>query len=272
MAGRINIVTGANAGIGFEIAKGLARGGERVVMACRDPVRSEAARVELVMSAGSANVELFQLDMSSLASIRAFAAQVRSRFGRIDTLISNAGVVPGKRRDTQDGFEEAFAVNFLGPFLLVDQLMPLLNASSEPRIIFMGGSAEKSGKIAWDDLQLRRGFQPMVALAQSRLAQMIYARELARRHPDMAINVVDPGPTRTGVLKELPAAVRFLSWFFKSPAKAAETPLWLATAPETAHVRGKYFRNKKEAQPSETARNDELAARLWDVAAALVNA
>ena len=261
------IVTGANSGIGKMTAVGLARGGATVVMACRDPTKSAAALVEVRSLAGSQRVHLMQLDLASASSIRGFVSDFNDRFDRLDVLVNNAGVASRKRRLTADGFELHFGVHHLGPFLLTTLLLPTLERSAPSRVLIVAGTAQRFGKIAWDDLQSERKYSMMRASGQSRVANLLFVRALSQRAHGVTVNAVDPGNTATGIGRDLPAPAQMLMrWTLKSPEKGAATSLYLATSPDVAAVTGKYFKNRtREIRPNPTALDDANAERLWRI-------
>ncbi len=266
MENKVVIVTGANSGIGKMTAVGLAQAGATVVMACRNLAKSGMAAAEVRSLSGSDRVHLMQLDLASQASIRAFVSEFARRFDRLDVLVSNAGIASPQRRLTVDGFELHFAVHHLGPFLLTTLLLPVLERSAPSRVIVVIGSAQRSGKIAWDDLQSARRYSWTQAGGQSRVANLLFVRELVHRAQGVTVNGLDPGITATGISRELPAPVRVLSpLLFKSPEKGARTSLYLATSPDVAHVTGKYFKNRREITPNPLALDDNAAQRLWQI-------
>jgi NAD(P)-dependent dehydrogenase (short-subunit alcohol dehydrogenase family) len=266
MTGKICVVTGANSGIGKMTAVGLAKAGATVVMACRDLARSSEALAEIRALSGSDQVHLMQLDLASQASIRAFAEAFTQRFDRLDVLVNNAGVASPAHKLTADGFELHFGVNHLGSFLLTTLLLPVLESSAPSRVLVVAGSAQKSGKINWDDLQYEQKYSIMRAGRQSKLANLMFVRALAQRAQGVTVNALDPGSTATGITRELPAPVRgLMGLLFKSPEKGARTSIYLATAPEVADVTGKYFKDSREIQPNRDALDDNAVQRLWQI-------
>jgi len=180
-SGRVALVTGANSGLGLHTSIGLARKGARVLMACRDAGRAERALVQVRAAAPGATVELVSLDLASLASVEAAAAEVAGRTGALDLLVDNAGVMAPPRTTTADGFELQLGTNHLGHFALTGRLLPLLLAAHSPRVVVVSSGAHKIGKIAFEDLQSERSYSRWGAYGQSKLANLLFARELDRR-------------------------------------------------------------------------------------------
>ena len=271
MEGRLCLVTGASSGIGFATCKGLAERGATVIMACRDGQRGAAAAAAVRAVSRSGAVESMQLDLASLASIHDFAAQVQNWFGRLDVLINNAGVATRSRQRTADGFELQFGVNHLGHFALTRLLLPLLEQSTDGRVAVVSSALHRAGKIAWDDLQSDKQYRMMQAYAQSKLANILFARELARRSPALAVNALHPGGAATAIMRELPAPARALIRVFSgSPERAAQGSIHLAASDSARGISGRYFVRCTEQPPAAAAQDAEAARRLWEVSEALV--
>ena len=279
--GKTAIVTGANAGIGLETARVLYLRGARVLLAVRSTSRGEAARAQIEReAAGSAgplgSIEVWQLDLASLASVRAFAEKINREEARLDLLVNNAGLVAEERTETQDGFETTFGVNHLGHFLLTMLLLEKLKASKPARVIVLSSMAHERGQIFFDDLQLTQGYELWKAYSQSKLANILFARELSRRLSGTGVTVyaVHPGVVRTPIWANAPAWQRcflvFLKPFFKSAASGAKTSLFCAMSPALANVTGKYYVDCKEKEVAPAARNDDDAVRLWEISERLV--
>ncbi|QZA07715.1 SDR family NAD(P)-dependent oxidoreductase [Mycolicibacter heraklionensis] len=243
-AGRVAVVTGANTGVGLEVARGLAILGATVVLACRNTDAATAARQDILQSAPAARVDVVRLDVSDLASVRACADELRARYPVIDILVNNAGVMHQTRQLTVDGFEGDFGTNFLGPFALTGLLLDRVLASAAGRIIAVSSKTHRSGRIAFDDLQLVKSFTPAVAYTQSKLAQLMATFELQRRLESSASPAIalaaHPGGTRTSILREQSRAVRWVfnsrsryvtGWFTQGPAEGALPMLRAATDP-----------------------------------------
>jgi len=273
LADRVWIVTGANSGIGKATALGLARLGGTLVLACRHRERGEAAREEITRATGNDKMSVMIVDMGNQASIRSFAEEFGRTHDRLDALVNNAGVFRRRRNVTVDGLEETFAVNYLGGFLLTHLLLDLLKASAPSRVVNVSSSAHRGGRIRFDDLQGEGGYRGFRAYGQSKLAQVLFTYELARRldGTGVTVNACHPGIVRTNFGRDdWPWAVHLVRPFFKSPEKGAETPICLATSPEVADVTGKYFVNNKPRGSSRLSRDPQLARRLYDVSLGIV--
>jgi NAD(P)-dependent dehydrogenase (short-subunit alcohol dehydrogenase family) len=275
MEEKICVVTGANSGIGKVTAEALAQQGATVVMVCRDRGRGEAALQEIKKKIGNEKIVLVLADLSSQQEIRSAAREIGSRYVKIDVLVNNAGGIHPTRTLTPDGIEATFAVNHLGYFLLANLLLPQLKASPAARIVNVTSQAHQYGRIFFDDLGLEKRFNPMMSYAQSKLANILFTYELARRLEGtrITVNTLHPGGVATNFGKELTGIAGFvfkhLGFLMRSPRKGAETVIWLATSSEVEGVSGKYFRDKKEIRSSEISYNVDIARRLWQVSAEL---
>lgn len=265
------IVTGANSGIGRATAQALAATGARVVLACRSIARGQAALEQITRATGSQRVELMQLDLSSFESVRSFAHSFRARYDCLSCLVNNAGVILRERQLSTDGYEMQFAVNHLGHFLLTRELLPLLEASAPSRVISVSSGAHKIGRMDFDDMNLERRYTIFGAYARSKLANILFTRELARRTAGSGVtaNCLHPGGvgTNMGVDRDTQAGsriMRALSLVMATPEKGAETSIYLASAPELATVSGEYFVKKRPHKPASRALDDTCARRLWD--------
>jgi len=271
---RVFLVTGANSGIGKATALGLARLGGTVVMACRSATRGEAARQDVVRDSGNSSVYLEIVDLASEESTRSFAEEFQRKYPRLDVLINNAGVYTAHREVTPDGLERTFEVNYLSGFLLTHLLLDLLKKSAPSRIVNVSSSAHSGGTIHFDDLQGEQRYGGFGAYGQSKLAQVLFTRELARRLEGtrVTVNACHPGVIRTNLgMGGTSAVVRFVRLFFKGPEKGAQTPIYLAVSPEVERVTGQYFANKHVREPSRAAQDPDVARRLFDVSAELAH-
>jgi NAD(P)-dependent dehydrogenase (short-subunit alcohol dehydrogenase family) len=270
MSGTTCLVTGATSGIGQETALRLAMLGARVVIVARDPARGTAAGAEITGRVPHARVEVMTADLSSLAQVRRLAEDVLGRHGRLDVLVNNAGVISPRRQLTVDGLETTFATNHLGPFLLTSLLRGLLERSAPARVVTVSSAAHKQVRaIAWDDLPRGAKSGPGQAYPVSKLLNILFTAELARRLADTGVtaNCLHPGFVRTGLGRDvtgvlglvLPVILRLRP----GPAAGARTPVYLASSPQAAGVTGGYFVNCKPAQPSALAKDTQAAARLW---------
>ena len=282
MAGKTVIVTGGNSGIGKATAVALAKSGARMIITARDPGRGQAAVEEIRRASGSDQVELVVFDLGDLASVRAGAADLLARCPRIDVLVNNAGLVLTDRSETVDGYESTFAVNHLGPFLLTELLTDRLVASAPSRVVNVASTAHRSARhgLDFDDLQSLRGYKGMQVYGSSKLANILFTTELARRLSGkaVAVNAVHPGTVATGYGRDgdthglLAFGLKVIKPFILTPEKGARTTVFLASSPEVAGVTGKYFVKSKARNPSAAARDEAAAHRLWTVSEELVGA
>ncbi len=279
MAGKVCVVTGANAGIGRVTALELARQGAHVVMICRDPQRGQATQGEIIAASGNQAVDLLLADLGSIQSTRAVAAQFLAKYDRLDVLVNNAGAVFYERQETADGLEKTFALNHLGYFLLTTLLLDRLKASAPARIVNVSSDAHRAGRVNFDDLQNRQKYSGFPVYAESKLLNILFTRELARRlaGSGVTVNVLHPGFVRTNFGKTNTGLLAILFGLFSrlfaiSPEKGAETSIYLATSPEVAGVSGQYFSNKKAVAPASQAQDEESARRLWAESERIVSA
>jgi NAD(P)-dependent dehydrogenase (short-subunit alcohol dehydrogenase family) len=265
------LVTGANAGIGRATATELARMGARVLMACRSAERGAEAQAAVVAEVPGASTELLIADLSSGEGVRALAAQTLQHTDRLDVLVNNAGVFTPSYIPTAGGLETQFAVNHLAPFLLTHLLRDLLVKSAPARVVTVSSEAHKRGQIRWDDLQGERKYSGLQAYSQSKLANLLFNRELARRLGGTGVtaNALHPGVIGTRLLFTGFAPLRLLRPFLKTPERGARTSVFLASAPAVERLTGLYYINLEPARPSPAARDDGAARRLWRISAEL---
>ena len=246
MDGKTVVLTGANTGIGKQTTLELAKLGARVVMACRDVARGEAARAEILDATdGHGELEVRQLDLASLESIRSFAEKTNADLPRIDVLVNNAGIFPQKGWKTVDGFEAQFGVNYLGPFLLTNLLLDKLKASAPSRIVHLTSMLHTKGTLDFESFRGEKPYKASVAYNQSKLANLVFSNELARRLAGTGVtsNAVHPGAISTEITRELPwIARKLIGFIFKDVAYGAKGPVLVATDPTLADVSGRYCR------------------------------
>ena len=280
MNGNICMVTGASSGIGKATALGLARMGATVVMVCRAQAKGDAVRAEIREKSGSETVDLVIADLSSQAAIRSLADEYRAKYEHLHVLVNNAGVYYTKRHVTVNGLEAMFAVNYLARFLLTNLLLDVLKKSAPARVINVAGAYHAKGKIDFDDLQGERGFDGQRANHQSKLADVLFTYELGRRleGTGVTVNCMHPGMVATSLVdkdKDFPKLFKYLyrlsKPLMKSPAKGADTILYLASSPEVEGITGQYFVNKRVAQSSPESHDVQVAQRLWEVSAQLAS-
>ncbi|HVG19590.1 MAG TPA: SDR family oxidoreductase [Blastocatellia bacterium] len=272
MAGKLCMVTGANSGIGKETAKGLARLGADVVMVCRDRERGRQALSEVREAGGGQNIELMLCDLSSQKSIREFAGDFMAKHSGLDVLINNAGVLHRYRTETEDKLEATFAVNHLAYFLLTNLLLDAVKERAPARIINVSSAAHKYGAIDFDDLQNEKNYRAFNAYSDSKLANVLFTYELARRLEGTRVtaNCLHPGGVATNIFHALPRPVEaIIKLVTVSPERGAETSVYLASSPEVEGVSGKYFVKKSATRTSASSYNEDTARRLWDVSAKL---
>ncbi len=266
MAGKTVLVTGGTGGIGRATALGLASLGARVGITGRDAARTATAAAAIAGEAGNASVDPFPADMSSQAEVHRLAAAVLDAYPRLDVLVNNVGGFWATRHATADGLEHTYAVNVLAPFLLTDLLLDRLKASAPARIVTVSSGAQRMGRIDFDDLQGERDYSGQRAYNQSKLADILFTFELARRLKGTGVtaNTLHPGLVRTSFAAEDSSAawkvmIPLLKPFMKSPARGAETSIYLASSPEVEGVSGVYFSGRKPATVNPIA-NDTSAA------------
>ncbi|XP_076746516.1 retinol dehydrogenase 12 isoform X3 [Maylandia zebra] len=279
--GRTVVITGANAGIGKETSRDLARRGARVVMACRDLTRAERAAEEIRRSTGNGNVVIRHLDLASTYSIRQFAKDFLDSEERLDILINNAGVMMCPKQLTEDNFETQLAVNHLGHFLLTNLLLPKLKSSSPSRVVNVSSIAHRGGRIDFDDLFFsRRPYGALESYRQSKLANILFSRELARRLSGSGVSSfsLHPGVIRTelgrhvegwfplvGLLLKLPSLL-----LMKTPWEGCQTSLYCAVTPGLEELSGCYFSDCAEKETAPEGQDDVVARKLWEVSTRLV--
>jgi retinol dehydrogenase 14 len=276
MAGRTVLVTGGTGGIGRATALGLARMGAHLAICGRDPARTQAAAGE-IRAAGGGQVDAFVADLSCESEVRRLAGDVLQRLSRIDVLVNNVGGYWNTRHITADGLERTFAVNHLAPFLLTSLLLDRLEQSAPARVVTVSSNAHAQGQIDFADLQGQRSWSGARAYSQSKLANVLFSYELARRLPATSVtaNALHPGVVRTSFGAEDPAGIQrrfvpFVRPFMKTPAQGAATSIHVACAPDLEQVSGRYFANSKPKSSSKPSYDQATAARLWQVSADLV--
>lgn len=273
---KLALVTGANSGLGKASATELARRGYHVVMLCRDEMRGQAAWQE-IRERSRGEVTLMLADLGDLASIARYCEEFKSRFERLDILVNCAGVITLDRRETRDGLELQFGVNHIGHYLLTRNLLPVIKRTPEARIVVVSSGAHKMGKIDFDNLDLKRGYSVFRAYGRSKLCNVLFTKELARRleGSGVIVNCMHPGAVATniGVDRDTgfgKTVMRMLRPFFLTPEQASETVLYLACDEEVRNISGEYFYRRKPARISRLAADAALARKLWDVSEEIV--
>jgi len=274
MRGKVVLITGANSGVGFAAAAELARMGARILMVCRDAVRGADARIAVADVATEAAPMLLLADMSSQQSVRALADELHRHFPRIDVLINNAGGIFSDRGLTIDGIERTFATNHLGPFLLTNLVIDLVKAGTGGRIINVA-SESYPGWLDFDNLQGEKRYGFLNAYFRSKLENIIFSVELARRlkGSGVTVNCMSPGPTRTRFgdnMTGLPGFFPYVKKLLPGPETGARTLIYLASSPEVAGVSGWFFLRGRARRIKPVTQDTEVAARLWRISAELV--
>ena len=271
LAGKTVVITGATSGIGKETARGLAAMGATVVMACRNPAKARVVRDAMIRVTDNASVLAKDLDLASLASIRAFATELRAAYPSLDVLINNAGVFSTSREETSDGFELTMGTNHLGPFLLTHLLLPSLKNAPAARIVNVASEAAFYGKIDLDDLQMTRsyGMAGFSAYAASKLANVLFTQELGERLVDtpITVNAVHPGEVNTNIWPDHNRFWRFLNRvqkpFRRSAKTAARDVIDAATAPGLKRVTGSFLSNGQVKAVRGACLDVQLQKGLW---------
>jgi len=276
MAGQICLITGATSGIGKATAFALARLGATVIVHGRNREKCNATVSAIRQETGNQSIEPIVADFSSLEAVRGMAAEFRQRHSSLHVLINNAGISLRSRRTSRDGYELMFAVNHLAPFLLTNLLLETVIASAPARIIAVSSGLHKYSRLNLDDLQMERKFSAMRGYGVSKLANVMFTNELARRLEGKGVtaNAMNPGMTATNIGMEeggvFSASKRLMDRLIgKSPERGAETLIYLASAPEVAAVSGKYYDNMKETDAVPAAYDPDATRRFWEVSARL---
>jgi NAD(P)-dependent dehydrogenase (short-subunit alcohol dehydrogenase family) len=265
------VLTGATRGIGQAAAVELARQGAEVALVGRDGERVRAVAVEARATGGGAPVHEHVADLMLMSEVRALAGELLERHARIDVLANNAGALFASRRETSEGFERTFALNHLSPFLLTSLLRERLAGG---RVVTTSSDAHTAGRLDLEDLQSTKGYAAMRVYGTSKLCNIMFTRELARRAPELHANCFHPGVVRTGFGKNENGVWKLLTTlgapFFRSPARGARSLVWLATSQQAASLTGEYVQDEKVRSPSAQAQDATLAEGLWERSAELV--
>ena len=276
MAGRTVLITGGTGGIGKATALGLARLGAQVAITGRDRGRAENAARD-IRAAGAERVDTFVADLSVQSEVRRLADEALQHLPRIDVLVNNVGGYWNTRHLTADGRERTFALNHLAPFLLTNLLLDRLTHSAPARVVTVSSNAQAMGRIDFDDIEGERSYSGARAYNQSKLANVLFTYELAKRLTGTFVtaNALHPGVVSTAFGAEDPGRaqrllVPFLRPFMKTPARGAATSIHVASAPELEHVTGRYFANGKPKSSAKASHDEATAARLWQVSTDLV--
>jgi retinol dehydrogenase 12 len=277
MKGRVCLVTGANSGIGRATALELARMGATVVMVARNQQKGEAARSEIKRETSNDSVDLLLADLSSLLNVRQLANEVQTKYPKLHVLINNAGLFNQPYHLSPDGYEMTFAINYLAAFLLTNLLLDKLKANAPSRIVIVSSVGHYNGHINFDDLNLEKNYSGWKAYQQSKLALVLFTRELAKRLQGTGVtaNSLHPGTVATNIWSRPMGPAGFVmaipKLFMTSPKKGAETVVHLASSPDGERISGEYWDNLKVKKSSEESYDKDVAERLWDVTADLTH-
>lgn len=274
MHGMTCIVTGANTGIGYETALGLAHLGARVILVCRTPEKGKDACIRIAKASGNPEIHVVSADLSSQKDVRKAAQTILSRWSRIDVLLNNAGTWLSKQTLTEDGVEMQFAVNHLTPFLFTHLLMPALKAAPEGRVLVVGSDSHFQTKMHFGNLNLDRKYHGLRAYAQSKLANCLFIYELDRKLKaggitNVTANCIQPGLVKTDIGIKHTASIHALAWKIRrsggvSPAEGAETSIYLASSEEVTGKSGLYWDKCAPKKSSKRSYKEDDARRLWE--------
>ena len=274
LEGKVAIVTGANSGMGMATTAALADKGAKVIMLCRNEERGKEALTKL-MENKDRRLELLLCDLGDYDSIRHFAKQVRAKYDRIDILVNNAGFISLDRQFTKEGLERQFGINHIGHFLLTMLLLKKMGEGS--RIVNVASGAHKTGKIHFDDINLSKNFNVITAYSQSKLANVLFTRELARRVKDrgITVNCCHPGAVATniGIDRETgfgKTITGMLKPFFQTPEEGARTAIFLASDNSVKDITGEYFYKCQIARSSKRSKDMRLAKKLFSFSRKLI--
>jgi NAD(P)-dependent dehydrogenase (short-subunit alcohol dehydrogenase family) len=270
MDGKTVLVTGASSGIGRATAAKLAALGARVVMVSRTQARGVRARDAILRARPDAHLDLLVADLSTTGAIRKLAEEFQRAYTRLDVLVNNAAILTSRRRLTPEGFELQFFVNHLAYFLLTGMLLDVLRAGAPSRVVNVASTAHSRGVVDFDDLQLAKSYRGYQAYANTKLMNIVFTYELARRLDGRRVtaNCLHPGVIHTNLLRNfspvLQGAWHAVGRFFEQPEDGAETPVYLASSPEVAEVTGRYFRRCRPHGTSAPSYDRDVQRRLWE--------
>ena len=269
MHGKTVVITGATSGIGLVTAERLAEMGARIVVVARDRARGDALMAKLNASAAGLGHVIHYADLSRLAEVRRVGAEIAAAEPRIDVLINNAGAIFARRHVTADGLERTFALNHMAYFILSAALTERLIAGAPARIVNTASNAHREGKLDFADLQSQRSYRPFAVYGTTKLANILFTRELARRlaNKGVTVNCLSPGfvATRFGDQAGILYApfIRLAKLFARSEAQGADTMIWLASSPDVASITGEFFHDRRPGTLTKDAQDDALAQQLW---------
>ncbi|XP_053603607.1 retinol dehydrogenase 13-like [Plodia interpunctella] len=278
MVGKVVIVTGANSGLGFEVAKDMAFRGARVILACRNMPLAAMAKELIVKETGNTDVHCRQLDLGSLRSVREFCENINKTEKRINVLINNAASGGLGNYISEDGLQIGMQVNYYATFLLTCLLVPLLKKSAPSRIINLSSLIHRYGVLDFDNLNMEKYWSDHLVYANSKLFMNLMTYELSKRlqGTGVTVNAVHPGVSATNIFRHIPnyyvrkLVEKSISFMFQTPWEASQTCIYLAVSPEVREVSGKYFSDCRQKKPSQTSQDEDAARRLWKESERLV--
>ena len=271
LKGKTAVITGASSGIGKVTALELANLGANVVMVCRNQSKAEDTRNEIVKATGNENITLILADLALMQEVERAATEINEQFSKLDILINNAGIMPGKRKVTAEGHEISWATNYLSAFLLTNLLTDKLLAAENARIINVSSEAHRLGQLNFQDMHSPKKYSALTAYSDSKLANILFTYELARRLEltDITVNCLHPGVVATNFASENAGSYKYLFLlgkpFMTSPEKGARTTVYLAASPEAGKFTGTYFKNLKPVRSSTQTYSPIIARRLWSL-------
>jgi retinol dehydrogenase-12 len=272
MVGKVCLVTGATSGIGKITATALATQGAEVIIAGRNQQKTEDTVQQIKTETGNESIQYLLADFSDLQQVRELAASFNQRYSRLDVLVNNAGAFFNTRRETSYGVEMTFLVNHLAPFLLTNLLLETIQGSTPARIVNVSSDAHKQDRMNFDDLGFKSGFSGMKAYARSKLANVLFTYELARRlaDSDVTANALHPGHVATDIWKTNfsfigPALKWVMGLFALTPEQGADNTIFLASSPDIDGMTGKYFVKREPVHSSPVSRDEKIAQRLWEI-------
>lgn len=277
MDGKTFLITGATAGIGKETAREIAKTGANVVLVARDKAKGESVVEELKRATNNEKIDLLVGDLSLITEIRRVADEFQSKYERLDVLVNNAGAIFDEREVTVDGLEKTFALNHISYFLLTNLLLDKLKKSEAARIVSVSSAAHSFGKIDFDNLQSEKSFSKLGSYSNSKLMNVLFTYELARRlkETNITANCLHPGAVASNFGDGISGIFSYVMWIFKntiaiSSEKGAETSVYLATSSEVENLTGKYFDSKNVVQSSTASHDENLQKRLWEASEKIV--
>jgi len=276
MKKNVCLITGANSGIGFELAKGMVQKNFHVILLCRNHSAGQLAREKIIESTRNTDIDLMIADLGSQESIRKFANQFNAKYEQLDILFNNAGANFFERHISEDSIEMTFAVNYLAPFLMTNLLLPKLKLSNSARIITTMGHVDSKNGINFNDINFEKGYNVIKVASHAILAKYLFTCELSRRlkGTTITVNCFFPGATKTELQKKMPPLFRIITAmmrpFFLSAKKGAEPGLFLATSEKMRSVSGKFYKRYKEASVKGLSNDHDMANRLWSLSENLV--